>query len=101
MADAAGRLPLPARAPPRFASQVFNAEARSIAGRDLRPREAAAGWAFRFPAAATEALTRLDPRESAAVEFVFAGDSGDVVRTAYIEVGDFAAGRAFLSMPRN
>lgn len=101
MADVAGHLPLPARAPPRFASQVFNAEARSIAGRDLRPRDAAAGLAFRFPAAAVEALTRLDPRESVAVEFVFTGETGDLVRTAYIEVGDFAAGRAFLAMPRN
>ena len=100
MADASGHLPLPARAPPRFATQVFNAEARSIAGRDLRPRDTAGGWAFRFPAAATDALTRLDPRESVAVEFVFAGETGDIVRTAYIEVGDFAAGRAFLAMPR-
>jgi hypothetical protein len=37
----------------------------------------------------------LDPREAVAVEFLF---SGDRVRTAYVEVGDFAAGRAFLQV---
>ncbi len=26
------------------------------------------------------------------------GNSGDVVRTAYVEVGDFAAGQAFLTV---
>jgi hypothetical protein len=32
------------------------------------------------------------------VEFVFAGSAGDLVRRAYVEVGDFAAGRAFLQV---
>jgi hypothetical protein len=33
-----------------------------------------------------------------AIDFVFAGNSGgDQVRTAFFEVGDFAAGRAFLT----
>ena len=42
-----------------------------------------------------QALGELDPREAVAVEFLF---SGDRVRTAYVEVGDFAAGRAFLQV---
>ncbi len=54
--------------------------------------------AFRFPAAASDAVAALDPRESVAVEFIFAGRAGDEVRTAYVEVGDFAAGRAFLTL---
>jgi hypothetical protein len=92
-----GRIPLPARLPPRSAVRAFNAEARSPSGRDLAPIGAAQAWAFRFPAEATAALAALDPRESAAVEFVFAGRGGDQVRTAYVEVGDFAAGQAFLA----
>jgi hypothetical protein len=51
--------------------------------------------AFRFPAAAAEALAGLDPRERFAVEFLMPGDR---VRTASFEVGDFAAGRAFLGL---
>jgi hypothetical protein len=99
-ADINGRLPLDARLPPISAAQVFNAEAMSPAGRDLRPADLDDGWAFRFPAAAVEALAALDPRESVAVEFLFAGDNGEESRTAYVEVGDFAAGRAFQSIGR-
>jgi hypothetical protein len=53
------------------------------------------GWAFRFPDSAAVELSRLDPREAIAVEFLF---PGDVTRRAYVEVGDFAAGRAFLQV---
>ena len=53
--------------------------------------------AFRFPAAAAEAIAVLDPREAMTIEFLYAGRRGDVIRKAYIEVGDFAAGRAFLA----
>ena len=81
--------------PPRAATRAFLAEARSAAGVDLLPRDVKAGWAFRFPAVAAQALAELDPREAIAVEFLF---SGERVRTAYVEVGDFAAGRAFLQM---
>jgi hypothetical protein len=42
-------------------------------------------------------MAELDPREAVRVDFIFAGRDGDSVRTAYIEVGDFAAGRAFLA----
>ncbi len=54
-----------------------------------------AGEAWRFPATAAAALERLDPRETFAVEFHFRDGS---VATAKLEVGDFAAGRAFLAM---
>ena len=94
--SASGRgLPLDRRLPPRSALRAYSAEARSPAGADLLPKEAQGGWAFRFPAQAAQDLARLDPRESIAVEFLF---SGDVVRRAYVEVGDFAAGRAFLAL---
>jgi hypothetical protein len=88
-------LPLDRRLPPRSALRSYSAEARSPAGSDLLPKEAQGGWAFRFPAQAARDLARLDPREAIAVEFLF---SGDVTRRAYVEVGDFAAGRAFLAL---
>ncbi|MFI4933226.1 MAG: hypothetical protein ACHP7N_01280 [Caulobacterales bacterium] len=94
-ADIRGRIPLDGRLPPRSASVVFTAEAMSPAGGDLRPADLATGWAFRFPDQAQAALAELDPREAVAVEFLFAGDREDEARTAYVEVGDFAAGRAF------
>jgi hypothetical protein len=94
-ADLAGRLPLDARLPPRPESRIFAAESMSPAGSDLAADDFSGGWAFRFPPDAREALSRLDPREAVAVEFLFAGDGGEAVRTAYVEVGDFAAARAF------
>jgi|TARA_R110002124_G_scaffold80137_9_gene212359 hypothetical protein len=53
------------------------------------------GEAWRFPAEAALALEQLDPREAFAVEFLFRDDS---VASATFEAGDFAAGRAFLSL---
>jgi len=95
-ADANGRIPLAARMPPSGATTAFSAQARDSAPRELLAADVKSGWSFRFPLAAAEALAQLDPRESAAVEFLFAGHGGDTVRRAYLEVGDFAAGRAFL-----
>ncbi|CAN7412681.1 hypothetical protein LJR225_002637 [Phenylobacterium sp. LjRoot225] len=88
-------LPLDRRLPPRSGLRSYAAEARSTAGSDLRPKDARTGWAFRFPAQAAAELASLDPREAVAIEFLF---PGDVVRRAHVEVGDFAAGRAFLSL---
>ena len=88
-------LPLDRRLPPRGALKSYAAEARSPAGVDLMPKGAPAGWAFRFPAQAAQALSGLDPREAVAVEFLM---TGDTVLRAYVEVGDFAAGRAFLDV---
>lgn len=92
------KLPLARRLPPPTARNTYSAEARSPAGLDLLPKGYKSGWAFRFPAAAAHALAELDPREAVAIEFLFAGPDGEVVRRAYIEVGDFAAGRAFLQV---
>jgi hypothetical protein len=87
--------PLSRKLPPRAATRAFMAEARSEADEMLLPKGSDEGWAFRFPAAAAQALADLDPREAIAVEFLFPGER---VRTAYVEVGDFAAGRAFLQV---
>jgi len=89
------RLPLDRRLPPRSALKTYPAAARSPASQDLLPRDSKSGWAFRFPDSAAVELSRLDPREAIAVEFLFAGDQ---TRRAYVEVGDFAAGRAFLQV---
>lgn len=95
--DARGGRNLSAKVAPRSASQVFNAETREQAALTLLPTGAKTGLGFRFPVAAADAISRLDPREAVTIEFTFAGrDGGDVVRKAYVEVGDFAAGRAFL-----
>lgn len=91
-------LPLARRLPPPAAQEVYSAEARSRAGRDLAPKDMKLAWAFRFPAEAAGALAMLDPREAVAVEFLFEGSGRDQVRRAYVEVGDFAAGRAFLQV---
>lgn len=87
--------PLSRRFSPPGAQVTFQAEARSHAGQDLLPKGMASGWAFRFPASAAQAISALDPREAVAVEFLFQDDQ---VRRIYIEVGDFAAGRAFLQV---
>ena len=87
--------PLAGRMPPGRSLRTFMAEARDLAPDELLPKESKGGWALRFPAAGAQALAELDPREAVAVEFLFPGER---VRTAYIEVGDFAAGRAFVQI---
>jgi hypothetical protein len=88
-------LALDRRLPPRSGLRIYAAEARSPAGSDLLPKDARSGWAFRFPVEASRRLAALDPREAVAVEFLFPGDA---VRRAYVEVGDFTAGQAFLKL---
>ncbi len=89
-------LPLARRLPPQVGLKAFAAQARAAASADLLPRGSKdSGWTFRFPDAAAAELANLDPREAVAVEFLFPNDQ---VRRAYVEVGDFAAGRAFLRM---
>jgi len=88
-------LPLSQRLPPRGAQKTYAAGARAPADPDLLPKGATSGWAFRFSDEAAQELAGLDPREAVAVEFLFPGDT---VRRAYVEVGDFAAGRAFLQL---
>jgi hypothetical protein len=94
-ADLSGRMPLARRMPAGFALKAYTAVARSTADDDLAPKTMKSPWAFRFPQEAAARLALLDPRESVAVEFVM--PDGEV-RRAYVEVGDFAAGRAFLKL---
>jgi len=93
---AGGRLPLAARLPPPSATTGFSAQSRGAAPRELLEENLKSGLMFRFSTGASDALATLDPREAVAVDFLFAGRNGDSVRRAYLEVGDFAAGRAFL-----
>jgi hypothetical protein len=94
----AGKLPLSARTAPRSTTRTFLAEARAPGDPRLAPGAAKDTLAFRFPAEAATAMAGLDPREAVEVEFAFAGRGGDIVRRAFIEVGDFAAGQAFLAI---
>ena len=96
-AGAGGRLAMADRMPPRYATRSILAEARGLPNAELYPAGTNAAVAFRFPAWAMDTLAGLDPREVVAVDFLFASGSGETVRTAYVEVGDFAAGRAFLA----
>jgi hypothetical protein len=96
-AGASARLPLSARVPPRTAMRAFMAEARDAADPALAEGDSTR-ISFRFPQAAIAQLADLDPREAVAVEFVFSTGGRDRVRTAYVEVGDFAAAMAFLSV---
>jgi hypothetical protein len=97
--DARGGRALSSKVSPRSASLVFNAETREESPLTLLPAGAKTGLSFRFPPGVADAISRLDPREAVTIEFSFArggiGDA-DLVRKAYVEVGDFAAGRAFL-----
>jgi hypothetical protein len=98
--SATAAIPLSSRTPPRAAAKVFPAEARGAADVRLRPAGARSAVIYRFPAEAIDEITALDPREAVVVEFLFSGASGDVARPAYIEVGDFAAGQAFIELDR-
>jgi hypothetical protein len=89
--------PLSQRAPIRAAARVILAEARAAADPALRPKGADKATAFRFPPSARQALEKLDPREAVSVEILYPSTQGDLVRTAFLEVGDFEAGVAFLN----
>lgn len=92
------KVPLSRRLPPRSVARVVQAEERGMAEALLLPPGAKTGLSVRFPLTARAQLAALDPREAVAVEFVFAGARRDDVRSAYFEVGDFAAGQAFLDV---
>lgn len=85
-------------AAPRSASRMFAPETRNtVPAPTLLPTGAKTGMAFRFPREAGDVIAKLDPREAITVEFVIQARGGqEIVRKAYVEVGDFAAGRAFL-----
>jgi hypothetical protein len=77
---------------PRASSVAFLAN-----GKGAAPASVGGGVAFSFPASAMTALERLDPREAATVELVFPSRRRERVEKTLIEIGDFAAGRAFLA----
>jgi len=91
-------LPLFARMAPPSASRTFLAEARSAPDPLIAPAKGRPAEAYRFPEAAMTALGELDPREAIQIEFLFSGVGRDRTVRAFVEVGDFAAGRAFLSV---
>jgi hypothetical protein len=91
------RRDLAGRAPPRNLTRAFVAQARQSAPASLLPRGQGQGVMFAFPAAAAKAMEGLDPREAVTVEFVYPGRPPE---HAVFEVGDFAAGRAFLMAGR-
>ena len=88
------------RAPPRSVTQVFLAQSIGPAPASLLPKDAQGGAMITFPPQAAQAMAALDPRETATVELVFPTRTGERVETALVEVGDFAAGRAFLAAGR-
>ena len=49
------------------------------------------------PEAAARALEGLDPREAVTLELVYPTRDGERVESTLLEVGDFAAARAFLA----
>jgi hypothetical protein len=89
-----GKIALAGRVTPRSATLTFLANLEFAPDPLIRPAVKGSALAYRFPAAAAQRLAELDPREAVEVEFLF--PSGET-RTALIEVGDFAAGRAFLA----
>ncbi|MDX9997038.1 MAG: hypothetical protein WCY15_13355 [Phenylobacterium sp.] len=95
-ARAGEAVPLARRLPAGTGTRSFQAQAREAAPDALAPAGMKRGWAFRFPDEAVAAMARLDPREAVAVEFLFSG-APETVR-AYVEVGDFAAARQFLTL---
>ena len=92
---------LAGRTPPPSATRAFLASGLGPAPLSLIPPGGARrGILARFPPEATQALAALDPREAATVEFLFPSATGERVEAASIEVGDFAAGEAFLAAGR-
>lgn len=96
----ASTAPLSARTPLRASSRIILAEARAEADPALRPLGTRSAIAFRFPADTARTLQGLDPREAVSLELLYPSRRGELVRTAFVEVGDFNAGLAFLQAAR-
>jgi hypothetical protein len=94
------RRDLAGRTPPRSVTRAFLASERAPSRPALLPTGAASGATFRFPPVAAFALEELDPRETVVLELIYPTRDGERVETAAFEVGDFAAGRAFLLAKR-
>jgi hypothetical protein len=89
---------LAGRTAPASATRSFFAQTRSAAPATLSPTGKPGAAEFSFPPAAAEAMERLDAREAVRIEFVYSGRTGERVSSVLAEVGDFAAGRAFLAI---
>ena len=92
---------LPKKARPAMARLVvgrrtFLAETRGAAQEPMMIPGRGRSWAFRFPSAASAELAALPPNGTATLEVLGADQSQGVLLRMPIEVGDFAAGRAFL-----
>jgi hypothetical protein len=85
--------------PPEPIARTFIASARGGAAPALLPAGASTGVLYGFVPELAAALATLDPRESAAVALVYPAAGRERVYAARLEVGDFAAARAFLSLP--
>lgn len=94
------RSDLAGRTPPRAMTRSFLASGKTSAAPALLAGGAVTGAAFRFPPAAAEAMEDLDPREAVMLELVYPTRRGERVETVELEVGDFAAARAFLTARR-
>lgn len=88
---AAGRAVLP----PESARQEVWSAGTGPAAATLLATGKTQGEAWTFPAAGSDGLSRLDPREPFLIEFLFRDGS---VATATFEAGDFAAARAFVAL---
>lgn len=97
-AGAGARMPLSARVAPVNVSRIFPGVGPQPTDEHLATGAARSNVTFRFPAEAAGAMANLDPREAVVVEFNFLGRGGYVTRRAYVEVGSFAAARAFLGV---
>ena len=89
---------LAGRTPPILLDQVFLAQEKYAAPRELLPPAVRQGEAFVFPEAAAVAMAQLDPREAVRLDVVYETRTGERTETAIFEVGDFAAARAFLAI---
>ena len=81
--------------PPEAMRRAFFAAGNLPADKGLLQPEKTQGDAWIFPADTADALSKLDPREPFAVDFLFS--DGSIARATF-EAGDFAAGRAFIAM---
>jgi hypothetical protein len=91
---------LAGRTAPRSVTTAYLASGRSPAPAALLPAGALSGAAFRFSPAVVRALEGLDPREALVLELVYPTRDGERLEAVALEVGDFAAGRAFLMAGR-
>lgn len=94
------RKDLGGRVPPRALTIAYLAGSIGPAPMTLLAKDGSGGTMVVFPDQAAQTLAMLDPREAVTVELVFPTRSGERVETTLFEVGDFAAGRAFLAAGR-